>query len=1045
MPGEPRPCDVLQLVRRCKGQDSRLSSPSWILASHRWKRTWEVREKGRGKPDMGRFQKKKESLAERIAASNCRRCGQRGHWKWECPQKEGTKEDVNLSEDTTFSVNDPEILDELPEGLRGSNTIAELFMNMTNQDIQGSVFSPAGIGFNSQVNEEFIETVLVCSLERQNVKGHCLGRALMGAMSRRVDGERKLRSVSQAIGCPGIIDTGASKTVIGQRKIKALVESMPLEIQKQMNWKKSETMFRFGNNAVLPSVGALYLPFGKRWMRIEVVEGDTPFLLSNSFLRSIDADVCIRNSSLRLNQLGIEVPLTVNQKGLFMVQLAEVISAFSREHMTQSCEVVTNVITEQQPQQKPENIRTAADVAQSTFSSSRTCHVGDNCVHVLHGEHEGEGGLCFGLGSATSVSGRPRDDLYDGQGGGEGVQATRCGQSPPMGSDDTGGGKTQREDLCRSDQWRPGICQLDEEASKALQRLGDIVSELRQSLGSNASGSSKSKGCFEAESLCAAQEDAQPRRMERGGGRVGIDRGGNGSSIECRESDQSFPVITGEKAVQRGQQGEHGGRGGPGDGAEPADADRSSSRSIGSHHQEHQLLSREANDTMVSQMTSASCDVGSTMSQSRSPVSQSGHEILCHLETLSRQIEADVKEIMMMTSEQMSTRVAPRVQDRKTHLDLLEIYCEEDSNLTSVFTSLGMKAKRFTRKDGDLSTQAGQEKLWRMIEEEQPLHIWVAPECKFWGNFSRWNSGRNPATAAKIQAGRRLEKGHLKLCTEIFWHQVSLGRHFHLEQPRGSEALEQKELEDVVAGTYYTVFDMCEAGQLKVPPGNNYLRKRTVVLTTSKEFHILLDARYCRKGHEHRPILGQAYINGRWQNLSAFAAKYSKGFAKNVAYAIATSKQLGEYPVTLEELLVPCFGVRSAEQQEMAEQIVKRRKYSHKQGPRPGEEEGQAIPSNLRYGPAPTWRSIFKAVGSQAPRVGTVVVDPGSALFQQVAQQVNQFRTLHVEICRGTDRYRPPKAGIDISPLKYRLTVILNRGVRGSWNSGKPRRMEDPI
>ena len=96
---------------------------------------------------------------------------------------------------------------------------------------------------------------------------------------------------------------------------------MPLEIQKQMNWKKSETMFRFGNNAVLPSVGALYLPFGKRWMRIEVVEGDTPFLLSNSFLRSIDADVCIRNSSLRLNQLGIEVPLIVNQKGLFMVSI----------------------------------------------------------------------------------------------------------------------------------------------------------------------------------------------------------------------------------------------------------------------------------------------------------------------------------------------------------------------------------------------------------------------------------------------------------------------------------------------------------------------------------------------------------------------------------------------------------------------------------------------------------------------------------------------------------------------------------------------------
>ena len=160
-----------------------------------------------------------------------------------------------------------------------------------------------------------------------------------------------------------------------------------------------------------------------------------------------------------------------------------------------------------------------------------------------------------------------------------------------------------------------------------------------------------------------------------------------------------------------------------------------------------------------------------------------------------------------------------------------------------------------------------------MIEEEQPLNIWMAPECKDWGNFSRWNSGRNPATAAKIQAGRQREKGHLKLCTEVFWHQVSLVDIFTWNNPRGRRLLNKRSWVTLLIGTYRTVFDMCEAGQLKVPRGNNYLRKRTIVLTTSKEFHSLLDARYCRKGHEHRPILGQAYINGRWQNLSAFAAK----------------------------------------------------------------------------------------------------------------------------------------------------------------------------
>ena len=49
-------------------------------------------------------------------------------------------------------------------------------------------------------------------------------------------------------GCPGIIDTGASKTVIGQGRVKELIRCLPSEVQRRVNWKKSETVFRFGNN-----------------------------------------------------------------------------------------------------------------------------------------------------------------------------------------------------------------------------------------------------------------------------------------------------------------------------------------------------------------------------------------------------------------------------------------------------------------------------------------------------------------------------------------------------------------------------------------------------------------------------------------------------------------------------------------------------------------------------------------------------------------------------------------------------------------------------
>ena len=168
----------------------------------------------------------------------------------------------------------------------------------------------------------------------------------MGAMSRKVDGDW-VENFPSKFECPGIIDTGASKTVIGQKKVKTLIQSMPIEVQKKNELEEiGNSFFGLGTIAILPSVGALYLPFGSRWMRIEVVEGDTPFLLSNSCLRAIDADVCTRKSLLRLNQLGSVVPLKSNSKGLFVAQLAEVIIAFNREHTCQNLEVVTNVTTE---------------------------------------------------------------------------------------------------------------------------------------------------------------------------------------------------------------------------------------------------------------------------------------------------------------------------------------------------------------------------------------------------------------------------------------------------------------------------------------------------------------------------------------------------------------------------------------------------------------------------------------------------------------------------------------------------------------------------
>jgi hypothetical protein len=156
---------------------------------------------------------------------------------------------------------------------------------------------------------------------------------------------------------------------------------------------------------------------------------------------------------------------------------------------------------------------------------------------------------------------------------------------------------------------------------------------------------------------------------------------------------------------------------------------------------------------------SASTDeVNGESVETTSEVIQRGHEILCHLEGLSNTIETELQDLLMVTPGEKSLRhTTLRTRSRPCGLDLLEIYCEPESTLTTTINEMGMKAKRFTRQDGDLSTAEGREKLWKMIDREQPRNIWVAPECRFWGNFSRWNSGRSTATAETIQAGRERE------------------------------------------------------------------------------------------------------------------------------------------------------------------------------------------------------------------------------------------------------------------------------------------------
>lgn len=235
------------------------------------------------------------SLAERIANSNCRACGARGHWKGECLNRDRSGQ---AEANTTMEENDHEYQSELMDAIPEDTEFAPWKVRAPPHHL--NQVPPEHLC----VNEEFIftnhESVVHGSRKTNksflnlfpNFK-QVFKRALetsFGVVRSQVSDR-----VEHALGSErtGIIDTGASKSVVGEKRAQGLLPTLKPSVREGARWKKSETVFKFGNNETLKSLGALYLPFGHRWLKVEVVKGWTPFLISNAFLHSLGADISI--------------------------------------------------------------------------------------------------------------------------------------------------------------------------------------------------------------------------------------------------------------------------------------------------------------------------------------------------------------------------------------------------------------------------------------------------------------------------------------------------------------------------------------------------------------------------------------------------------------------------------------------------------------------------------------------------------------------------------------------------------------------------------
>ena len=150
-------------------------------------------------------------------------------------------------------------------------------------------------------------------------------------------------------------------------------------------------------------------------------------------------------------------------------------------------------------------------------------------------------------------------------------------------------------------------------------------------------------------------------------------------------------------------------------------------------------------------------------------------------------------------------------------VDIMEIFCGPNSQLTHQCQQLGFRAVRFGKEQCDLQTQQGREQVFRSLHHQQPKNAWFSPSCGPWSNWSCLNGSKSLQAWEELCEARIRHLEQIALGIVIFRHQRIMGDHFHWEQPRGSLMFRLPYLAEAFHYLLSVDFEMCTAGDLVDP------------------------------------------------------------------------------------------------------------------------------------------------------------------------------------------------------------------------------------
>ena len=358
---------------------------------------------------------------------------------------------------------------------------------------------------------------------------------------------------------------------------------------------------------------------------------------------------------------------------------------------------------------------------------------------------------------------------------------------------------------------------------------------------------------------------------------------------------------------------------------------------------------------------------------------------------------------MMSEVHEVQQQLQSETSSSVKRLDLIEVMCSPESEVTQQVLQQGGSARRFGLSEGDLSQSNNRKNLFKVIIKHKPRHAWYSPVCGPWCSWSHLNQNKSIDGYHRIVTQRSEALWQISLAVVLYQLQMSHQCHFHMEQPQGSQLWMHRCLDELISHTLRCSFDMCVVGRLKDPTNALPIRKRLAVQTTSVALHSNLHGQWCPGTHTHQQISGKINTIHGPMNRSKYTENYPPRFARQIV-KILLKEKLWEKPIYAVDSVVDPANSHP----------TKKRRLGQKMSPEDITTQFHRV----------DWQTVMKLADQTAPRVGILRCSQDT-LSDLVQQLCPQHQIHHLVLCRGTDRHVGPNQVMQpgIAPFRRRICI----------------------